>query len=139
MWKRPSSIRTPATGIAGQGRLKSARFSNAIRLIQGLVRIPFRLDALCYTWDGFSSQAVPEAVTAVYQAIEQRLWKKDVIKLEKRDQYYVQHAGPKEINGHVKGWRIRLLEVVAFAGLYHDVIGFMPKHLGGIPEQYHSC
>ncbi|KAK4073091.1 hypothetical protein Purlil1_13140 [Purpureocillium lilacinum] len=34
-------------------------------LIQGLVRIPIQLDALCYTWDDFDPGTVPDTMTGI--------------------------------------------------------------------------
>ncbi|KAI7971169.1 hypothetical protein EIK77_004684 [Talaromyces pinophilus] len=54
-------------------------------LIQGLVRIPIQLDALCYSWDNdFRSGALLQTMTAIYQAIELKLWKKDILNIKKR-------------------------------------------------------
>jgi NACHT domain len=58
-------------------------YLQAHQLIQGLVRIPIQLDALCYTWDNFDGKVVPQTMTAIYKAIEESLWKKDVLRLGK--------------------------------------------------------
>ncbi|KAJ5738033.1 peptidase C14 [Penicillium malachiteum] len=49
-------------------------------LLQELVRIQIQLDAFCYTWEGASSTSL-STMTNIYQAIEQKLWRKDVVKL----------------------------------------------------------
>ena len=38
-------------------------------LIQGLVRIPFQLDALCYSWDKDFPRDMPRTMTVVYNKI----------------------------------------------------------------------
>jgi hypothetical protein len=49
-------------------------------LIQGLVRIPILLDALCYSWDNdFRSNSMRQTMTEIYQAVEIKLWKKDML------------------------------------------------------------
>ncbi|KGQ11546.1 NACHT, LRR and PYD domains-containing protein 12 [Beauveria bassiana D1-5] len=53
-------------------------------LMQGLVRIPIQLDALCYTWDDLNTDDIPNTMTGLYKEIELKLWKKDVVRLEKR-------------------------------------------------------
>ncbi|KAL4934773.1 nucleoside phosphorylase domain-containing protein [Aspergillus oleicola] len=56
-------------------------------LIQGLVRIPVQLDALSYGWcKGESgSDPLPETMTGIYQAIELKLWRKDILNLGKKE------------------------------------------------------
>lgn len=54
-------------------------------LIQGLFRIPIQLDALCYIWDNdFVSEGKPMAMTALYKAIELKLWQKDILRLQEK-------------------------------------------------------
>ncbi|KAK9444494.1 armadillo-type protein [Metarhizium brunneum] len=95
-------------------------------LIQGLVRIPIRLDALCYTWEDFDSGIVLNTMTRIYKAIEQRLWKKDAIRLEKRhDGELVKpfQISPSDAEDLVpnEAW---FLLCFAFTGLYNDVVDF---------------
>ncbi|KAH7215368.1 armadillo-type protein [Fusarium oxysporum] len=106
-------------------------------LIQGLVRIPIQLDALCYTWDeGFSdNDPIPETMTAVYKAIVQSLWKKDVVRLDKKSESYVRKALQSEIKRDVEV-EATLLECLAFTGLYNDVIEFQPAHQDAISEWF---
>ncbi|KAK4202191.1 armadillo-type protein [Triangularia verruculosa] len=107
-------------------------------LIQDLVRIPIQLDALCYTWDSFSDKTVPQTMTAIYKAIEENLWKKDIVRLEKRKQSQVRVARPAEISNSAKD-EVYLLEVLAFTGMYSDIIDFEPRHRDAISEQYNSA
>ncbi|KAJ6087124.1 hypothetical protein N7467_006038 [Penicillium canescens] len=104
-------------------------------LMQSLVRIPIQLDAMCYTWDDFEEETVPQSMTAVYQAIEQRLWKKDAVKLEKKTQAQMHDARLREIRSSVQV-EIYFLEVLAFTGMHNDIIGFDPKHRDAIVEQF---
>jgi hypothetical protein len=54
-------------------------FIHSHRLIQGLVRIPIQLDALCYSWShDFLSDGGPKNMTTLYEAIKLKLWKKDI-------------------------------------------------------------
>lgn len=108
-------------------------------LIQGLVRIPIQLDALCYTWDGFSGESIPQTMTAIYQAIETKLWqKKDVLRLEK------QHDGQLVTPCHIEGAdmdqifesEIYLLEGFAFTGLFNNIIDFELKHRIAISKHF---
>lgn len=110
-------------------------------LIQGLVRIPIQLDALCFAWDdGFAPGS--QTMTAVYQAIEQRLWKKDVLRLEKQHEgkpltkFDLRDSPPTEISAFVAA-EARFLEYFAFTGLQNDVIDFETKHRDTIFRQLH--
>ncbi|KAL3952385.1 hypothetical protein ACCO45_012328 [Purpureocillium lilacinum] len=77
-------------------------------LIQGLVRIPIQLDALCYTWEDFDPKAVPNTMTGIYTTIIER-----------------------SVNSE-----IALLECLSFSGLYDDVIGFTPAHRNKTAERF---
>ncbi|KAF7558104.1 hypothetical protein G7Z17_g195 [Cylindrodendrum hubeiense] len=91
-------------------------------LIQGLVRIPIQLDALCYTWEDFDTKTMPNTMTGIYEAITQKLWKKDAMRLGMPGSY-AQSAHPTEIQGFVKN-EIALIENLAFNGLRSDIIDF---------------
>ncbi|KAK1241457.1 hypothetical protein MKX08_001431 [Trichoderma sp. CBMAI-0020] len=90
-------------------------------LIQGLVRIPIQLDALCYSWKDIRTD-MPKTMTALYQAIELSLWKKDIMRQQKIEEF-------------VKD-EISFLEGLAFAGLLGDTIEFEPKHLNLISDRF---
>ncbi|KAJ6024149.1 hypothetical protein N7540_004946 [Penicillium herquei] len=95
-------------------------------LIQGLVRIPIQLDAICYSWDDDFLSDGTATMTALYQEIEVRLWKKDLLQLGKI------HQGQKLLNRsqlEIYGKNeMAFLELLAFAGLTSDVIVFNQKH-----------
>ncbi|PNP46668.1 hypothetical protein TGAMA5MH_01618 [Trichoderma gamsii] len=109
-------------------------------LIQGLVRIPIQLDALCYSWNDIRSD-LPETMTALYQAIELSLWKKDIVRLEKKHDGepitadHIQHSSQQKIEEFVKD-EISFIEGLAFAGLLSDTINFEPKHLNVISDRF---
>ncbi|PTB39549.1 hypothetical protein M441DRAFT_70668 [Trichoderma asperellum CBS 433.97] len=109
-------------------------------LIQGLARIPIQLDALCYSWIDIRSD-MPETMTALYQAIELSLWKKDIVRLEKTHNHglvtlcHIQNASRQKIEEFVKD-EIAFLESLAFAGLCNDIIEFEPKHLNFISDRF---
>ncbi|KUL81435.1 hypothetical protein ZTR_10668 [Talaromyces verruculosus] len=116
-------------------------------LIQELVRIPIQLDALCYSWDNdFRSSALLQTMTAVYQAIELKLWKKDILNLEKRND--TQHNGGTAVrklrtrlqieSQHMKT-EMKFLECLAFTGLYGDIIEFRSGHRDWLYEQSEFC
>ncbi|KAL2846715.1 armadillo-type protein [Aspergillus pseudoustus] len=110
-------------------------------LIQGLVRIPIQLDALCYSWDksNLKSNALPQTMTQIYQAIELKLWIKDILNFEKRDRTGQLMVGQKlgtraqiQLNMETE---MRFLECLAFTGLYNDIVDFHPDHRDWLYEQ----
>ncbi|KAM3470248.1 hypothetical protein MY5147_006515 [Beauveria neobassiana] len=66
-------------------------------LVKGLIRIPIQLDALCYTWEEFDPKAVPSTMTRMYNTIVQKLWKKDIVRLEKIKEGFAEVAHIAEI------------------------------------------
>ncbi|KUL81955.1 hypothetical protein ZTR_10973 [Talaromyces verruculosus] len=116
-------------------------------LIQGLVRIPIQLDALCYSWDiGFRSGARLQTMTTIYQAIELKLWKKDILNLEKRNntghngETAVWKLGTRlQIQSLHMGTEMKFLECLAFTGLYSDIIEFQQGHRNCLYEQPEFC
>ncbi|KAL6874786.1 hypothetical protein J3F83DRAFT_728672 [Trichoderma novae-zelandiae] len=96
-------------------------------LLQGLVRIPVQLDALCYTWDDFDSGTSPETMTAIYQAIEHKLWRKDAVRLGRMTEDEVESAHCTEIEDKVEP-EVKLLECLAFTGMYSDVLDYTSAH-----------
>ncbi|KAH7124211.1 armadillo-type protein [Dactylonectria macrodidyma] len=109
-------------------------------LIQGLMRIPIQLDALCYTWGDFNRRAVPDTMTGIYKAIEEKLWKKDVIRLGKK------HDGELVTNFQIETVGIEdlvpdevyFLEGLAFTGLHNDVIDFTSEHRSAVSKHFKS-
>lgn len=105
------------------------------QLMQSLVRIPIQLDALCLTWKtGLTFRAIediPETMTAVYEEISQRLWIKDIVRLEQCPAAFAENALRAEIERYTMGYSITL-EYLAFSGLWNNVIEFHPIHQGTI-------
>ncbi|GKZ98543.1 hypothetical protein AnigIFM59636_003533 [Aspergillus niger] len=131
-----NAFTSPKTGETDSEKAdKVQSFFQKHQLIQGLVRIPTQLDALCYTWDDFDGKTIPQTMSAVYQAIEERLWKKDAVKLEKYSQAQMQAARARDIWNSVQ-IEIYLLEVLAFTGMHNDMIEFEPEHRDAVFEQF---
>ncbi|KID83128.1 nacht nucleoside triphosphatase [Metarhizium guizhouense ARSEF 977] len=107
-------------------------------LIQGLVRIPIQLDALCYTWDDVGSTVVPDTMTGIYQAIVQRLWKKDVIRLEKRHDGELVNSSQlllSDVEDLVSD-EACFLQSFAFTGLWNDVIDYTRQTREAISKKF---
>ncbi|KAH8890313.1 hypothetical protein GQ53DRAFT_824465 [Thozetella sp. PMI_491] len=130
------------TGVVDQGTVNEVQsVLQKHWLVQSLVRIPIQLDALCFTWKekkaGSNSETKLDTMTALYQAIEHSLWKKDIKfpRLEKKPEHYVRNAGRSEIKRTIKA-ETTLLERLAFTGLSSDVIDFTSDHRDNISELF---
>ncbi|KAF6822496.1 hypothetical protein CPLU01_11994 [Colletotrichum plurivorum] len=99
-------------------------------LVRSLVRVPIQLDAFCYCWDdnNYGNNKV-ETMTALYQAIQTSLWRKDIPRLgEERKALNVQtnelkHSDQVLIERDVRE-EIGFLEHLAFDGLVADRLEF---------------
>ncbi|KAM3553716.1 hypothetical protein ARSEF4850_006789 [Beauveria asiatica] len=79
------SFTNPKTAKTDQTKVDKVQlFLQERWLIQGLVRIPIQLDALCYTWDDLKPNVILNTMTGMYREIELKLWKKDILRLEKK-------------------------------------------------------
>jgi HEAT repeat protein len=98
-------------------------------LIQGLVRIPIQLDAMCYSWDSNFMSDEPMTMTKLYEAISLKLWQKDILRLGKLElskdmnEYDIRTLSASKIRTLVLD-ETNLLEGLAFIGLYNNVIEF---------------
>ncbi|KAM0424167.1 hypothetical protein ACHAPT_010536 [Fusarium lateritium] len=107
-------------------------------LIQGLMQIPIQLDALCYTWEDFDPGTVPDTMTRIYRAIEQRLWKKDAVRLNKKhdgEPLSASQIEPSDVEYLVND-EIYFLEGLAFTGLHNDLIDFKSRHREAISTHF---
>ncbi|KAI1369379.1 hypothetical protein F5Y08DRAFT_293166 [Xylaria arbuscula] len=115
-------------------------------LLQSLVRIPIQLDALCYIWssdngggnsNGLLNAPTLTTMTGIYQVIVERLWKKDIIRLEKDNgkrtlvQRDIDNLPLRHAENYVREER-DFLEKLAFTGMLDDVINFPPFYLADI-------
>ena len=79
-------------------------------------------------------------MTRMYEAIEQKLWKKDVIRLEKKQNGELV-TPPQIATESVEDLvldEICLLQSLAFTGLYNDVIDFTSQHRRDISKHFKS-
>ncbi|BBE09995.1 Uncharacterized protein MCB1EB_1834 [Mycoavidus cysteinexigens] len=68
----------------GPNQAAIQQFINQTPLIQGLVNIPIQLDALCYSWDQIP-QNKTVTMSTLYEAMVDKLWRKDSVRLEKEE------------------------------------------------------
>ncbi|KAJ2987514.1 hypothetical protein NUW58_g4464 [Xylaria curta] len=121
---------TFAADLGKRGELQS--FLNCHPLIRGLMRIPIQLDILCYTWNDYRGTKLDrndtqETMTAIYQRIEKSLWRKDAERLKKWDPPQMPDVHDGDIKKSMDD-ETRTLELLAFSGIYNDIIDFEPNH-----------
>ncbi|KAJ0417809.1 hypothetical protein BJY00DRAFT_315600 [Aspergillus carlsbadensis] len=99
-------------------------------IIDGLVRIPIQLDAVCYSWDrSFMADKETKTMTSLYETLALKLWQKDVLRLTHpntrmqlnedaiRSLSFLQ---THELIHH----EIDFVEILAFTGMYNEIIEF---------------
>ncbi|KAI1174657.1 armadillo-type protein [Nemania sp. FL0916] len=120
------------------GDAKLARIQGFLEqrpLLGGLFKIPVQLDALCYTWKDVFEKRSPETMTAVYQGVEEKLWRKDVCNLSKTITPGAANLlNQKQMEKKLIRNELRILEVLAFAGLCSEIVNYQPIHLDAISE-----
>ncbi len=120
-------------------------FIQANAFIQELVNVPIQLDALYYSWDEIKrmQKNAQDAitVTTLYQTMVNKLWRKDMLRLGKRE------GGELLTEGHVSALerpsRIEklvksendFLSALAFTGLQNNQIEFTHRDLHRLIEQ----
>jgi HEAT repeat protein len=128
---RPEQVTAYVNNTEKESAEQIHTFIRSHQLIQGLVRIPIQLDALCYGWkhDSFLQNEL-QTMTMLYQAIELNLWKKDICRLEKKSangelltEKQVRNLGTNKIKRLVQH-ELKFLECLAFSGLYNNFTDF---------------
>lgn len=132
----PEQVINYIRNITGQKAGDIQSFLQKNSLIQGLASIPMQLDALCYAWQEVNS-AVPKTMTALYKIIVDKLWRKDVVRLEKVSDGDGSGCLPGEIRYRVEEVSTRL-EYLAFSGLHRDKIDFTPDDRDEVVDQFPS-
>lgn len=113
-------------------------FLDAHPLIQGLVRIPIQLDALCYAWDDVLED-IPDTMSDLYRIIENGLWRKDLGRLRKKVEGRLVNEKQRLYKTQVKklvGDELRFVESIAFTGLYNDIIVFDNRFRDLVAEHF---
>ncbi|RAH86865.1 hypothetical protein BO86DRAFT_73586 [Aspergillus japonicus CBS 114.51] len=103
-------------------------FINSHWLIKSLLQIPIQLDALCFAWNERLLSQNIRTMTALYQAIEVRLWKKDMVLLGKLSEseggnIYLRSQIEHNMHDHIE-----LIQNLAFTGLYNNIVEFTHEH-----------
>ncbi|PWY89492.1 hypothetical protein BO94DRAFT_584749 [Aspergillus sclerotioniger CBS 115572] len=111
-------------------------------VIGGLLQIPVQLDSLCFTWgEGLLGRGA-KTMTALYQAIEIKLWRKDMVQLGKSDKMGLltdSRARNYRLRSQIQAVmedEVKLVELLAFNGLYNNVIEFHPRHRDALYQRF---
>lgn len=122
---KPEQINDYIEKVHGKNVHELKAFLQSHTLVQDLVRIPIQLDAFCYCWDDIKSDRTEklDTMTALYQAIQTSLWKKDAERLRKVETQSLRTATQRMIENEVKE-QLRFLEYLGFSGLATDRIEF---------------
>ncbi len=110
------------------------QFINRTPLIQGLVNIPIQLDALCYSWDRLPKDAETITMSMLYEAMVDKLWRKDGVRLEKQDKgkplvsNVIQTSSKSKLEKLMED-EIHYLGYLAFKGLEEGKIEFSSEEL----------
>lgn len=122
-------------------------------MLSNLVKIPVQLDALCYTWDDApGSQGYPDAASkkittsaAVYQAIERKLWCKDMPRLKKRlpDGELITENTARALRSHKQIYalvkdEVCFVQFLAFSGFVNDIIYFEQRYCDIVQDNMDS-
>ncbi len=110
------------------------QFIDRTPLIQGLVNIPIQLDALCYSWDKLQ-QNQEVTMSMLYEAMVDKLWRKDSVRLEKKEDGQLLGADvidslPEADLEELMKAEIDYLGYLAFKGLEAEKIEFSREELG---------
>ncbi|KAE8150931.1 hypothetical protein BDV25DRAFT_153540 [Aspergillus avenaceus] len=97
-------------------------------LIEGLLQIPIQLDALCYTWEESPLPENVKTMTALYQAMEVKLWRKDMVQSHRCEANEAKAYWSRAPVERLMGREIDLLDKFAFNGLFNNLVEFHPKH-----------
>ncbi|KAI0547813.1 armadillo-type protein [Xylaria curta] len=132
-----SAFPDPETGEPDTSKAEGVKsFLHHHPLIQDLVRIPIQLDAFCYTWNFDSGEKdVQETMAAVYENIELRLWMKDAVNLGKLTEHQIEEFNESEVRGLME-IDLHRIEILAFTGMYNNIVEFEPKHRSMITRHF---
>ncbi|UUM22230.1 HEAT repeat domain-containing protein [Mycoavidus sp. SF9855] len=112
-------------------------------LIQGLIDKPIFLDALCFSWDKLPKDR-EVTVTMLYEAMVDKLWRKDAVSLKKRDsdgvllETHVVQEWPKAGLERLMAHEIQYLSYLAFRGLEAGKFEFSLEELNQHQEEFNN-
>ncbi|GKZ88092.1 hypothetical protein AnigIFM59636_007052 [Aspergillus niger] len=115
-------------------------FINKHEVIQGLVRIPIQIDAVCYSWDrNFMVDDEHKTMTSLYETLTLKLWQKDVFRLGQREtcsdlnEHATRGLTASQIQKLIPV-EIDFIERLAFTGMLNGIAEFNAEHRHQIYE-----
>ncbi|BBE08281.1 Predicted protein [Mycoavidus cysteinexigens] len=115
--------------VPASNRAAIRQFIHRTPLVQGLVNIPIQLDALCYSWDQLP-QNQDVTMSMLYEAMVDKLWRKDSVRLEKKEiETHVIDGLSEEDLAELMTAEIDYLGYLAFKGLETEKIEFSREEL----------
>jgi HEAT repeat protein len=138
----PDQVQAYVRSVAPKYASEIEHFIQSRWIIQGLVRIPIQLEALCFSWDAGAAKTstVPRTMTELYQSIFAKLWRKDAARLDKPYDGVVltdKLARPllgDEIEELVSP-EATFIQALAFTGLFNEILEFDPGFIGDLRNQ----
>ncbi len=140
----PENVRTYIEAYAPASDQEAIRaFIDRMPLIQSLVNIPIQLDALCYSWDTLPKDQASVTMSMLYEAMVDKLWRKDGIRLEKQDKgktlasHIIQFSSKTKLEKLMSD-EIDYLSYLAFKGLEAGKIEFSSDALDQYQAEFES-
>lgn len=128
-------------------------FIHSHKILIDIIRIPVQLDALCYIWqvtrlsnDATGTPTIKYSTsTSIYQAIERKIWTKDIPRLKKclpgRETTTENMArslrSPRQIYSLVEN-DVAFVQLLAFSGILNDILYFEPHHCDSVHDHMDS-
>ncbi|RWA05289.1 hypothetical protein EKO27_g9813 [Xylaria grammica] len=103
-------------------------------LLAHLFRIPIQLDALCCTWGAALRKRAARTMTAIYQAVEEELWRKDLRTLKNIHVNTAKHMDRIIMETCYFEHELAFLEVIAFVGLHSGVANYRQDAIAKLEE-----
>ncbi|KAI0410762.1 armadillo-type protein, partial [Xylaria grammica] len=103
-------------------------------LLAHLLRIPIQLDALCCTWGAALRKRAARTMTAIYQAVEEELWRKDLRALKNIHVNTAKHMDRIIMETCYFEHELAFLEVIAFVGLHSGVANYRQDAIAKLEE-----
>ena len=132
---KPYQVESYIRGVCRHVAAPMISFIRSHVLILGLLRIPIQLDAFCYTWDSrLNLEDPPKTMSALYEAIVFRLWRKDMVILDGMSDTEAQSLSILQVKRYILDQATLLSEAssllgfLAFTGMCNDLIEFTARH-----------
>ncbi|KAH8884337.1 hypothetical protein GQ53DRAFT_662060, partial [Thozetella sp. PMI_491] len=131
---QPQQVRSYVQNVSPKTAGPIIRYIQSHVWIDNVLHVPILLDAFCATWTSGSKPSIsPQTMSGLYADITSMLWKNDLLKLSRLLEAKAADMSSKQID------RLEeiqdpnsLLELLAFTGIYNDVIEYDPEQRKGV-------